>query len=670
MLVTSMRDGFDAPILNIDEIRITVDDGGKPVARTELWTTCDNDGKKLIRASGTDTPFKLRKFKGRKVCLSAKSSSIEDSSTIPRLTYKWEFGFVYALDKTKTLWVPSSSALPTTNTEMTELILSEIPMTSLSHSLASHRIRLTVTNANSGVEDKTIIDLLVKDSVSFKEEGSVNDLSENLLPMPGKIILDAADDYCHTKGDCNSYTWETCSRCTTCLQEDGQERNADRDVSCKKPTITPSGNGVASAVGVSPGFFTAQVRTPEHGLHEDTLAINVAPAIVFPEHVRKNQDGILYFVWEKSAESNAVTKGTQYVNLVKDTDGAMRANAVVKLSAQDANNAFDISSVEVTLKEKPAGAKDPAVVAAVTDKASWRDNDAIPINITGITASSLLSNAGEYIFTVKGKDFHGLQSKEEQFSVVLNHPPNAIPYLSASQQMAHEVGTSLLLNGSGSVDFDGQIRSFKWTQVDVQDPVAFRNLPDSDPNYGKNVYVDSIKTVGVKYRFMLTVVDNKGASDSAIIEISTVPAAAKDLNVKESFLSKDMDVGLVAGLSCGGIVLLLGAVCAVRFKKVKKDTLDEQKLKLNSVGISSYKGKGNKVVPAMPMRPWEKDIKSVQLDEPIGEGGFATVYLGTMKSDKSKVAVKILKTHSLKPEVVQNWMREIDVHSRIKHPNI
>lgn len=72
----------------------------------------------------------------------------------------------------------------------------------------------------------------------------------------------------------------------------------------------------------------------------------------------------------------------------------------------------------------------------------------------------------------------------------------------------------------------------------------------------------------------------------------------------------------------------------------------------------------------MPMRPWEKDIKSVQLDEPIGEGGFATVYLGTMKSDKSKVAVKILKTHSLKPEVVQNWMREIDVHSRIKHPNI
>jgi serine/threonine protein kinase len=687
MLVTSTRDGFGAPILNIGEIRITVDDGGTPVARAELFTSCGNDngdavGKKLTTVDGgADTPFKLRRFKGRKVCLSAKSSSIEDSSTISQMTYKWEFGFVYAKDRTKTLWIPSD-ALPVTNTSTTDLVLDEVLFPSLSHALASHRIRLTVTNANSGVEHKTTIDLLVKDGVSFKEEGSANDLSENLLTKPGKIILDASDDYCRAMGNCNSYMWEACSRCMTCLQENGQESNADRDADCTNPSITQSDNsqGVASAVLSNAGFFTAQVRTPENGLCEGTLASNVAPAIVFPPHAYKikNNDGISYFVWEKSANPTLTdgVQGTQFVDLVKHADGSKTASAVVTLSAMDANQAFDITSLEVATAEKPAGAADPTLFVAIADKALWRDNDAIPINITGMSAGTSPSHAGEYVFTVKGKDFHDLSSKEERFSVVLNHPPSAVPYLGSVPVLSspHEVGVSLLLNGSGSVDVDGSIRSYKWTQEDDQEPVAFRNLPDSDLNYGKHVYVDSIKTAHVRYRFRLTVIDNKGASDSATVEILTVPAIVEDKNVDKGYIiPANTNMGLVVGLSCGGIVLVLGAVCAVRFKSVQKVAKDEQKLNLQSVGVASYKGKGgkgNRVVPVLPLRPWEKDIKAVQLDEPIGEGGFATVYLGTMKSNKSKVAVKILKTHSLKPEVVSNWMREIDVHSRIKHPNI
>lgn len=59
------------------------------------------------------------------------------------------------------------------------------------------------------------------------------------------------------------------------------------------------------------------------------------------------------------------------------------------------------------------------------------------------------------------------------------------------------------------------------------------------------------------------------------------------------------------------------------------------------------------------------------IEELIGSGGMASVYLATHQALGSKVAIKILKTeYSANPEIVERFLKEARTAAKLKHPNI
>lgn len=66
----------------------------------------------------------------------------------------------------------------------------------------------------------------------------------------------------------------------------------------------------------------------------------------------------------------------------------------------------------------------------------------------------------------------------------------------------------------------------------------------------------------------------------------------------------------------------------------------------------------------------EEIEKYYKLGRVLGQGSFATVKIGTCKSDQSKWAIKIIKRASLAPEDEESLSTEITILQRVNHPNI
>jgi tRNA A-37 threonylcarbamoyl transferase component Bud32 len=89
--------------------------------------------------------------------------------------------------------------------------------------------------------------------------------------------------------------------------------------------------------------------------------------------------------------------------------------------------------------------------------------------------------------------------------------------------------------------------------------------------------------------------------------------------------------------------------------------------RLRSVGV---RGGGRALNPAQP-RVGSVLAGAYRLDERIGKGGMGTVYRGCQLSLERDVAIKLIRLDRLhNPETFVRFRREVDLVSRLSHPNI
>jgi chitinase len=101
-------------------------------------------------------------------------------------------------------------------------------------------------------------------------------------------------------------------------------------------------------------------------------------------------------------------------------------------------------------------------------------------------------------------------------------PTNANPHADAGTGSTYLVGSTIVLDGTGSFDPDGEIRSYRW---ELTTPPAGASVL-VDPSASATTYM--LTTAGV-YVFELTVADNEGATaTSAVTFVAAAPGLVVD----------------------------------------------------------------------------------------------------------------------------------------------
>ena len=159
-----------------------------------------------------------------------------------------------------------------------------------------------------------------------------------------------------------------------------------------------------------------------------------------------------------------------------------------------------------------------AFSSATISKYEWKQidtNTAVDfsnINSTNPTVSNL--QTGTYIFELTVTDNNNLTATDRMIVLVkpANYPPIANPGNSLTITTATQ---QLLLDGSKSVDPDGNIVKYEWKQIDTNNKLSMIQTNLLDP---------TVKVTGFQannlYIFQLTVTDNSGATATENVRIS------------------------------------------------------------------------------------------------------------------------------------------------------
>lgn len=137
---------------------------------------------------------------------------------------------------------------------------------------------------------------------------------------------------------------------------------------------------------------------------------------------------------------------------------------------------------------------------------------------------------GMYEFTLIVSD--GVyDSNPDTVTVIVNSESNLIPSANAGQNFSVIAGATVTLDSSDSVDSDGTISAYSWTQLSGPENITLSN--EANPQF-------TVNTSGV-YEFQLIVTDDKGVSsfpDTTVVfvnsttnNIPTAIAAASDYDV-------------------------------------------------------------------------------------------------------------------------------------------
>ncbi|NLA75727.1 MAG: hypothetical protein GX846_09720, partial [Deltaproteobacteria bacterium] len=142
------------------------------------------------------------------------------------------------------------------------------------------------------------------------------------------------------------------------------------------------------------------------------------------------------------------------------------------------------------------------------------------------TAPRVNQDGNTLVFELTVTDSHGLKSSDTCVVNVLwvNDPPVA----NAGSDQDTVSGKKVALNGSASVDYDGFISSYLWTQVSGT-PVTLSN-----PTAVKPTFTPGISSLGETLVFQLTVTDNgglKSTSDCAVTVSKSVRAVTSSWNL-------------------------------------------------------------------------------------------------------------------------------------------
>ncbi len=136
------------------------------------------------------------------------------------------------------------------------------------------------------------------------------------------------------------------------------------------------------------------------------------------------------------------------------------------------------------------------------------------------------TTAGTYVFRLTVTDNKGATASDQVSATITS--VNTPPVAEAGSNINGAVNTSITLDGSNSLDPDGNITSYQWSQ---------QSGPNVTINNSNQVIASFTATVASTYIFRLTVTDNDGATNSdevsVLVNNSNLPPVANaggDLN--------------------------------------------------------------------------------------------------------------------------------------------
>jgi len=409
--------------------------------------------------------------------------------------------------------------------------------------------QLTVTD-DKGASDSTVVNVTVS-AAPVNQPPKANAGKGQSITLPvDSVVLDGSGST-DADGKISEYLWKQLSG----------------------PSGADVGNAEsvkAEAKGLSAGTYIFQLTVTDDKGASDSTVVNVtvsaAPVNQPPKaNAGKGQSITLpvdSVVLDGSGSTDADGKISEY--LWKQTSGPSQADivnpgsvkpVVTKLSAgtyifqlkiTDNEGAVDSSVVNVEVQPPISEGNQPPVANAGKNKSITLPVDSVVLDGSGSTdADGKISeylwkqlsgpsgadvenagtvkaeakglSAGTYIFQLTVTDGKGASDSTVVNVTVSAAPVNQPPKANAGKGQSITLPVdSVVLDGSGSSDADGEIKGYIWTQLSGPSKADIENQG--------SVKAHAISLSAGIYIFQLKVTDDKGASDSSVVNI-TVSAA-------------------------------------------------------------------------------------------------------------------------------------------------
>jgi len=303
-------------------------------------------------------------------------------------------------------------------------------------------------------------------------------------------------------------------------------------------TVTDN-NGAKSVATIKITVAAAGVQPPIANAGADqTITLPTNNVTISGIGSSASSGSIVSYVWtEKSGPSTVSLSNTIQNNLTNLKAGVY----IFKLTVTDNNAATGTDSVKITVN--PAANQAPVANAgtginltlpnnstSLSGGASYDPDGTIssyswtrisgPSNPTATGANTATLNisglvAGTYNYQLTVTDNNGASSSA-QVKVIVTAAANVPPVANAGpNQSITSPASSVILNGSASVDPDGTIASYSWVTISGPGSITINNSNTVTPS------VVGLQTGG--YVFELTVTDNNGATSKDQISVTVLP---------------------------------------------------------------------------------------------------------------------------------------------------
>ncbi len=276
---------------------------------------------------------------------------------------------------------------------------------------------------------------------------------------------------------------------------------ADQVITLPVNTVTLSGSASTDPNGTIAGYSWSQVSGPANSVIASASAVSTA--------INGLAKGVYVFKLTVTDTKGASSTDTVQVTVKAAPNQPPVANA-------GASRTITLPSSSVSLDGTKSSDPDGTIASYSWAQVSGPSTAVITGAATATPTLSALV-AGQYVFQLTVTDNSGASSSA-QVKVIVNPAANIAPTANAGSDQSITLPLSAVtLDGTGSIDPDGTISSYSWTQV-------------SGPAQGTIVSASSATTVVsslVKgtYVFRLTVTDNLGATgtDTVSVVVNAAP---------------------------------------------------------------------------------------------------------------------------------------------------
>ena len=336
--------------------------------------------------------------------------------------------------------------------------------------------------------------------------------------------------------------------CLSVIIELSITRDFDRhSVSAFKPTL-PSDQTTS---GAPPMLTTNHPPKANAGINQtvnENTTVVLNGIAIDPD---PNDDNKLTYLWKQTAgppvklSDNTNTNPSfitpnvtsdreiKFSLVAKDDKGAESKNpAIITITVKHLNhspiavagadmtvNAGDIGTLDASKSEDP----DSDLL-----KYSWNQSDGPGVKLDNVntslstfTAPFNISADATLTFTLTVKDDKNATDMDDTTVVVKSIPlPNTPPAANGSIDQIVDAGDSVQLDGSGSIDPDGNITLYKWNQI-AGPPVTLSDADTARPSFTAPSNISSTSNALI---FQLIVTDNKNATSLSTSEVTVQPA--------------------------------------------------------------------------------------------------------------------------------------------------